>query len=232
MAVSKSADPINGGYWLYAIPASDVAHPWGPDYEKMAVWSDGVYVTGNMINCQNVSCGSFIYEEVRVMAFNKQDLISGAVLRSKIGDLNTPSYISLLPANLRGTPPPAGTPEFFVGESRSMAWDVFKFHVDWTGPGSTFTGPYSVSQTPHAVPLSLVPTPAPGNPIETLDDRALNLVQYRNFSGVESLWVTQAAGTLTTPAPTGMQWAQINVSGGTVGANPVQQQIFNKVTMA
>ena len=51
--------------------------------------------------------------------------------------------------------------------------------------------------------------------------------QYRNISGVESLWVNHTTGTASASTPTGIQWAQINVTGGTVVTTPVQQQIYN-----
>jgi hypothetical protein len=47
-------------------------------------------------------------------------------------------------------------------------------------------------------------------------------VQYRNVGGTESLWVVHNAGT----APVRFQWAQINITGGTIATTPVQQQIF------
>jgi uncharacterized repeat protein (TIGR01451 family) len=49
--------------------------------------------------------------------------------------------------------------------------------------------------------------------------------QYRNISGTESLWVSHTVGS---PLP-GVQWAQINVTGGTVVTTPVQQQIWTNV---
>jgi hypothetical protein len=49
-------------------------------------------------------------------------------------------------------------------------------------------------------------------------------VQYRKVGANESLWVVhnvQTAGGIVTP-----QWAQINVTGGTIATTPVQQQIY------
>ena len=48
--------------------------------------------------------------------------------------------------------------------------------------------------------------------------------QYRNISGTESLWVSHTVGS----APMGVQWAQINVTGGTISPTPVQQQIWTQ----
>jgi hypothetical protein len=53
------------------------------------------------------------------------------------------------------------------------------------------------------------------------------LNQYRSISSTESLWVQHTVGTASASTPTGIQWAQINVTGGTIATTPVQQQIFN-----
>ena len=228
LAVSKTPDPVSGGWWLYGIRADDAAHPWLPDYPKLGIWPDGLYAMANMFDCLNASCSSATYMEVRNYAFNKDDLIAGAALRQKVVDQGATTYFTMLPSNLRGTPPPPGTPNYFVSESQTaFAWQVFKFQVDWVGAGTTFTGPTNVSQTTYVLAASTVATPAPGNTLDTLRERMMNLVQYRNLGGVESLWVSHTTGTTTGATPTGTQWGQINVTGGVVATTPVQQQIFN-----
>jgi hypothetical protein len=52
--------------------------------------------------------------------------------------------------------------------------------------------------------------------------------QYRNLGGTESLWVNHTVRTSST-GPNGIQWAQINVTGGTINTTPVQQQIYGNV---
>jgi hypothetical protein len=228
IAVSKTSNPVTGGWWLYAFRADDATHPWLPDYPKMGIWPDGLYMTANMFDCLNSSCSSATYKEVRVYAFNIVDLVNGAVLRSVVADTSS-SRFSLLPSNYRGTPPPAGTPNYVAGESiASFSWEVFKFQVDYATPAnSTFTGPTNVSQASYVLAADPVPEPAPGNNTDTLADRAMMQAQYRNIAGVESLWVNHTTGTPSASTPTGIQWAQINVTGGTVNTTPVQQQIFN-----
>jgi hypothetical protein len=49
--------------------------------------------------------------------------------------------------------------------------------------------------------------------------------QYTDIGGVESLWVAHTIRTSGT-GPTGIQWAQINVTGGNANTTPVQQQQF------
>jgi hypothetical protein len=227
IAVSKTGNPVTGGYWLYAVRADDALHPWLPDYPKMGVWPDGLYMTANMFDCLTPGCASASYKEVRAYAFNLSDLESGAVLRSVVADLNSTSFFSLLPSNLRGAAPPGGRENLLVSESGTLfAFEVWKFHVVYGGPGSTFTGPTNVSQTTYTVGLPTVPSS--GNNLDALEERMMMQNQYRNLGGTESLWVNHTVRTSST-GPNGIQWAQINVTGGTVNTTPVQQQIYGNV---
>ena len=57
IAVSKTSNPVSGGWWLYAFRADDAAHPWLPDYPKMGIWPDGLYMSANMF-CVTAACGA------------------------------------------------------------------------------------------------------------------------------------------------------------------------------
>jgi hypothetical protein len=221
LAISRSGDPINGGWWFYAIRTDDAAHPWLADYPKMGIWPDGLYMTANMFDDTDT------FQEVRIWAFNRADLYDGLAARMVVADFNKTSYYSLMPSNLRGDAPPAGRPNLLVSESQTAyKFQVFKFHVDYVGGGSTLTGPTKVSQTAYAAPPATVPSP--GNPMDSLGDRVMQWAQYRNFAGTESLWVSHSVRT-SSSGPTGIQWAQINVTGGTVATSPVQQQIYGNL---
>ena len=222
IAVSQTGDPASDGWYFYAVRADDASHPWFPDYPKMGIWPDGLYMTANMFQ------GASTYREVRVWAFNRNDLESGAPLRSVVMDTNSASYFSLLPGNMRtaaGAPPP-GAPNYLVSESQSSwAFEVWKFHVDYSGSGSTFTGPFNVSQATYNGSSGTVPSP--GNSLDSLFDRLMNSAQYSNIGGRESLWVNHTVRCCgTSSSPMGIQWAQLNVTGGAVATTPVQQQVY------
>jgi uncharacterized repeat protein (TIGR01451 family) len=221
IAVSKTANPVTGGWWLFAVRTDDATHPWFADYPKMGIWPDGLYMTANMF------LGTGTFQEVRVWAFNRADLESGSAPRNVIIDLNTNAYFSLLPSNLRGAAPPAGRENLLVSESENTYdFEVFKFHVDYFGMGSVFSGPTSVSQTHYTTASSTVPSPA--NNLDSLEERLMMQAQYRNINGVESLWVNHTVKT-SSSGPNGIQWAQINVTGGTISTTPVQQQIYGNL---
>ena len=63
IAVSKTSNPVTGGWWLYGFRADDAAHPWLPDYPKMGIWPDGLYMSANMFDCLNAGCGSATAKE-------------------------------------------------------------------------------------------------------------------------------------------------------------------------
>ena len=220
IAVSKTSDPVSGGWWMYAIRTDDAAHPWFADYPKMGIWPDGLYMTANMFQGNT-------FREVRVWAFNRSDLESGAAVRNVVVDLGTTTRFSLLPSNMRTAvgAPPGGTPNLLVAESESLfAFEVFKVHVDYSGSGSTFTGPTNVSQASYTVAPSTVPSP--GNALDSLSERLMMQAQYTNIGGNESLWVNHTVRCCGASSPAGIQWAQLNVTGGTVAATPVQQQLY------
>ncbi|MEO8476343.1 MAG: calcium-binding protein [Actinomycetota bacterium] len=226
VAVSKTANPVTGGWWLYAIRADDAIHPYLPDYPKMGIWPDGLYMSANMYDCLNSSCSSATYMGVRAWAFDRTVMEAGGALQGVVFDTDA-TYFSMLPSNLRGTAPPSGTPNYFVSESSSSTFQVFKFHVDWTTPGSsTFTGPTDVTHASYSTAGgAVVPQPDTAVKLDSLEDRLMMQAQYRNISGTESLWVAHTVGNV----PVGIQWAQIDVTGSTVSTTPVQQQIWRNV---
>jgi len=221
IAVSKTSDPVNGGWFFYPIRTDDASHPWLPDYPKMAIWPDGLYMTANMFQGNT-------YKEARVWAFNRSDLEAGVPVRNVVADLGTTQYFSLMPSNMRTAvgAPPSGRENLLVSESQTQfAFEVWKFHVDYSGSGSTFTGPTNVSQSSYDFSLPYtVPTPA--NSLDALFDRIMMQSQYSNLGGAESLWVNHTVRCCGATSPMGIQWAQLNVTGGTVATTPVQQQLY------
>lgn len=223
-AVSKTSDPVSGGWWKYAYLAQDASSNF-PDYPKGGVWTDGFYFSANMFGS-----GGGTFKGVRLYAFDRLAMESGT-LRAATKDYAYPAndVFTVLPANLRGTLPPAGRNEFFVSESVvAFRFDVWTASPDYGTGVLTVTGPSIVSQTTYTAAAD--PVASPRNNIDTLSDRGMVQAQYRNLNGVESLWFNHTTGTTSASTPTGSQWAQINVTGGTAVSPPVQQQIFNNGT--
>jgi len=88
IAVSKTADPVSGGWWQYALQA----HPsYLHDYPKLAVWPDAYYMSANLFDLFNGGT-AYTWQGVRVWALNRDDMIAGASsVRSVYFDLSPSS---------------------------------------------------------------------------------------------------------------------------------------------
>ena len=225
MAVSQTGDPVSGGWYFY--PWQTAAGGKIPDYPKLGVWPDGIYMSANVFN--TTGAGSF--QNVQTWAFNRAEMETGgtahAVSFSLPSQIAGSTIFSLLPSNLRnnGSSLPAGTSNYFASlwapTNRVRVW---KFHVDYAVPAnSTFTGPTAVT----IATFNPGPATAPeqtGNNLDTLAPRAMMQNQYQNVGGTESIWLTHTVGNGAAPNVAQIRWYQLDVTGGTiVTAAPVQQ---------
>ncbi|HYK96123.1 MAG TPA: fibronectin type III domain-containing protein [Candidatus Dormibacteraeota bacterium] len=232
IAVSKSGDPVSGGWNYYSIHLTDGLQ----DYPKFGIWPDGIYMSANMFDYS--AAGS--YHNVRVWALDKARMYAGQA--ASVITFDAPATVvqggtlcdvfTLLPSDARaqtGTPP-AGRPNLFASTwCPSNGVLVWKFHVDWTTPGnSTFTGPTTSSTGSSWSPgPDLVPAKN-GNDVDTLGSRTMAQNHYTNLNGVESLWDSHTvAGADGTQAA--VRWYQVPVTGGTVGS-ALQASTFNPDT--
>ena len=221
-AVSRTGDPLTGGWYFYSLQTTDNF----PDYPKLGVWPDGLYLTANLFRGNN-------FRNVRVWALDKAQMYAGAVATSVLFNLPSTtqgaSIFTGLPSTyhtVTGTPP-AGRPNFI-----SVVWSaklarVWKFHVDWNNPSSsTLTGPSNVTLASWGIAPSSVPAKN-GNSLDTLRERLMVQSQYTNIGGVESLWLTHTVANPSSSALAAPRWYQLNVSGGNiVTSGPLQQSTF------
>jgi len=228
MAVSKTGDPVNGGWYFYAWRTESGSTL--PDYPKLGVWPDGIYMSANDF----ASTGSQSYQNAQVWAFDRQAMEAGNpnaqgvsfTLPRTVGGV---SVFSLLPSNARAVTgaPPAGSPNYFASIYGSYAIRVWKFHVDWTTPSnSTFTGPTNAGISTFNVGPSDVPE-KDGNNLDTLSYRLMMQNQYTNIGGRESLWLTHTVGNGGVPNVAQVRWYELPVTGGTIAASPRQQSTWS-----
>ena len=215
-AVSKTGDPVSGGWNFYSINTTGGLG----DYPKLSIWTDGIYMSANMFG---YSAGA-AFQNPRVFAFNKMQMYAGAPT-VQVVTFNAPaSDFTLLPSNARlqaGTPP-AGTPAYFVSTWQFLnSVSVYKFHVDWARIGnSTFTGPDSPLAATSWPNASVANAPSlGGNSLDVLQIRAMMQNQYSNIGGVESLWTTHTVRRANTTGFAAPRWYQVDVTGGTVAPN-------------
>jgi hypothetical protein len=125
---------------------------------------------------------------------------------------------SLLPSDLDGsTLPPSGARNYFASLADSSHLNLFQFHADFTQPAnSSFAGPVPIAVAPFsevcqgALVVACIPEPPPGERLDSLGDRLMFRLAYRNFGDHESL---VANHTITGGAFAGVRWYEIRSPG-------------------
>ncbi|MGA2001516.1 MAG: discoidin domain-containing protein [Terriglobales bacterium] len=231
LAVSKSGDPVAGGWNFYSISSTS---GFG-DYPKFGIWPDGLYMSANMFGFG--AGGSF--QNVRVWAFNKAQMYAGEPAVQVLSFDAPSAEFTLLPSNARlqtGTPP-AGSPNYFAVVWQFLnAVSVYKFHVNWTSTStSTFSGPFT-SLTPtwwaQYLNSSATTVPSPANRLDSLYPRLMVQNQYTNLGGAESLWTSHTVGagnptSNVTSAQAAVRYYQVKVTGGNVEASATQSFTYS-----
>jgi hypothetical protein len=216
-AVSMTGDPVTGGWNFYSIEVTDGLN----DYPKLAVWTDGIYMSANIFGYPSGAP----FQSSRVWAFNKAQMYAGSPTVQIVQfDMGAGDF-TVVPSSARlqtGTPP-AGRPNLFISTSNFLnAVSVYKFHVDWNSISlSTFTGPdipISATSWPNSLPAN-VPQSGTAQLLDTLSNRAMVQNQYSNFAGTESLWVPHTVRRGNTTGFAAPRWYQVDVTGGAVAAN-------------
>jgi len=241
IAVSQTSDPT-GAYFRYAISTGNNF----PDYPKGGMWPDAYYFsTREFLNgSQFVGVGAYALDRAQALAGNPNPTIVGFLAPPN------PAYVvgdGLLPSDLDGmTPPPVGSPNFFVGSqddngpygAPSDGLTFWKFHYDPNTPGnSTFMMTTTLPTQPFNSILGLcggtrncIPQPSTTNRIDHLGyrQRPLFRLAYRNFGDHESLVTNQSvsAGTGPNGEVSGIRWWELRDPNG---ATPV---IFQEGTYA
>src|SRR5205807_9543012 len=91
------------------------------------------------------------------------------------------------------------------------------FHVDWTTPAnSTITGPTTLATAAYTLPCggtggTCVPQTGTTQQLDTLGDRLMYRLEYRNFGDHESLVVSHS---VTAGSSLGERWYELRVGSG------------------
>ena len=206
VAVSTSPD-ATGSYYRYAFSYGTTQFN---DYPKLGVWPDGYYVSYNIFNNGQTFAGS------KVCAMDRAKMLVGdASATQQCFQLST-AYGGLLPSDLDGTtPPPAGAPNPFLnfGLNSLNRW---QFHVDWANAAnSSFAGPTAIPVSSFSAACSgggtCIPQPNTTQKLDSLADRLMYRLAYRNFGDHESLVVNHS---VTAGTSVGVRWYEIRNPNG------------------
>jgi len=211
IAVSQTSDPL-GPYYRYSF-----AYTFLNDYPKFGVWPDAYYATHNMFE---ETTSGWIFRGAKACAYDRSRMMQGL---SATQQCFNASAGSLLPSDLDGaTPPPAGSPNYLLnfGSNRLNLW---KFHVDWANAAnSTFVGPTVLAVAPFSTACngggSCVPQPGTSQMLDSLGDRLMYRLAYRNFGDHDSLVVNHSVavvgGSGKGSGSVGLRWYELRNPGG------------------
>jgi hypothetical protein len=202
VAVSTTPD-ATGSFFHYAFPQSNGL----PDYPKWGVWVDGYYQHQNVFGGPN-GFGS------EPCAYDRNSMLKGN-LNAKQVCFFAPTIFDdgMLPADIDspGILPAAGQPELYLGSidntpPTSNVIYAYLFHANFSDPKkSTFTG--FGGTLPISVPIftlscggagfgDCVPQKANGSLLESIGDRLLYRLAYRNFGDHQSWLVVHDVTTV------------------------------------
>ncbi|HVN14829.1 MAG TPA: hypothetical protein VMT73_03735, partial [Anaerolineales bacterium] len=212
VAVSKTPDPVNGGWYQYSFLISTNKVN---DHPKLAIWPDGYYIVFNELDPATQA-----FKGEGIAAFERQKMLQGQSAEYYSVDLKqsfpTSNLHDMLFADLDGTPPAAGTPAYLAqvndgstGNDQLEVWQV----VSNFGTGA----PAQIGQTKFiSVPdfsssfcsgAVCIPQPGTTQKLNPISAGLMNRLQYRYQGGESYLVVDQTVNVGSNQA--GIRWYQL-----------------------
>jgi hypothetical protein len=185
IAISTTSD-ATGPWYRYALEwTSDSL----PDYPKLGTWPDAYYMSFNMF------FAGILFVGPQVCALERDKMLQDLDASVQCFNVGTGAS-SLLPSDLDGsTAPPAGSPNFFLGLG-SNSVNLYRFHVDWVNTGNTsFAGPIGISVAGFSEACgggTCIPQLGTTQQLDSIGDRLMYRLAYRNFGDHESLVATHS----------------------------------------
>jgi hypothetical protein len=228
IAVSQTPDPT-GAWYRYGFQISNNKLN---DYPKFAVWPDGYYMSVNQFNQASLSWGG-----AGAVVFERDKMLLGQPARAVYFDLYStdPNLGGMLPSDLDGPAPPAGTPNYFA-QIDDNAWgypadqmEIWKFQTNWNQPtSSTFTLARILSTASFDANMcggsrNCIPQPG-GTKVDAIADRLMFRLQYRNF-GTHQTMVTNHTVDVNGADLAGIRWYELRDTGA--GWNIYQQGTYS-----
>lgn len=219
IAVSKTNN-ATGAYFRYSFTFGTTL----PDYPKFGVWPDAYYASYNIF-------GPTSFMGAKVCAYNRTSMLAGTKGTAVCFQRSTSDF-SFLPSDLDGaTPPPAGTPNFFLELATATTLKLFKFHVNFSG-GSTFSGPTTLTVASYSEACgggTCIPQSGTTQKLDSLGDRLMFRLAYRKLSSQESLLVSHSVRPSSGPV-SGVRWYEIRNPSTTPSV--FQQGTFTSSSLA
>src|SRR5271166_2213703 len=226
VAISTTPD-ATGTYYRFAYP-----QPGFPDYPKWGIWSDAYYQSQN-----NFGPSGSSYVGAYACAYERAKMLVGDSTAKQICFQTGIYDDSLLPADLDsvGTPPPSGQQELFLGSIDNGVPYIsqYLFHVDFKTPSnSTFTGLGGSMPIAGVAHFDLacggagacIPQRGVSDLLDSLGDRLMYRLAYRNFSGDHQAWLVSHS--VTAGSSVGERWYEFRAPENSTSLSVYQQGTF------
>ena len=203
VAVSQTSD-ATGAYNVYAFGYGTTQFN---DYPKLGVWNNAYYVTYNIFTNGQTFAGP------KLCAFDRTSMLAGAAATQICFQLST-NFGGVLPADLDGsTAPPAGSPEYFV-DFNTNSLDIFTIsNPNFTNGTATLGGPVNIAVAPFTPACNggtCIPQLGTSQRLDSLADRLMYRLAYRNFGDHEALVVNHS---ITSGSSAAIRWYEIRSPG-------------------
>ncbi|MGH6794547.1 MAG: hypothetical protein ACREDH_04960 [Methylocella sp.] len=205
-AVSTSSD-YTGQFYRYAFSPTT----YFPDYPKLGIWPDGYYMSIDLYTGLGFG-GKF--QGVMVCAFERLAMLAGGAANAICPPPLPPDFAHLLPSDLDGnTLPPAGSPNYFLNFGTNSL-NLWKFHVvDFAAGTWTLTGPTNIPVAKFTEACGggiCIPQAETNRLLDSLGDRPMYRLAYRNFGDHESLVANHSVSMMTNAGSSvGVRWYEL-----------------------
>ena len=224
--VSKTSDPVSGGWWFYGF-----ATPAVPDYPHCGVWNNAYVCTVN-----ESGTGAKVY------VFDRANMLNGATARAaqrftSVAKLSGYGFQALTPASFMGTTamPASAAPilarhnddEAHAGTGANTTADfidLYQLNIDWNTPANS-----NIATLPRIQitefnswfrdysSFATVPQPGSTSLLDPIREVILNLMTYRNMGSYETIVGTfatnQNAARSGTTVDSGVRWFELRRTG-------------------
>ena len=204
IAVSTTNSPL-GSYFRYTISFSSVSPSGFNDYGKVGVWPDAYYTSYNMFGGSpagsNTGAGLCASDRTKMLAGDASATTICAPIAFYAGGAG------FLPADVDGSTLPTDLTQggIFMRQSTAPALRILKLKANFAASTVTLTNGFGGASGSYVeIPLptttracnggggTCVAQPGTTTLLDTLGDRLMYRLAYRNRAGVDSLIVTQS----------------------------------------
>ncbi len=214
IAVSTTSDPT-GTYFAYYYTFGSTL----PDYPKFGVWP--TTTNSAYLATFNQFVNGATFTGAALCAYDRTALLAGAASPAQI--CYTISDASYLPSDLDGSTAPAnGTPGYFVTYETLSSLRAYQLAPNFASPGSS-----TLTQVSPDLPVTAfselcgggtcVPQSGTNNQLDSLGDRPMYRLAYRNFGDHQALVFNHSV-------TTGVRWYELRAATGAGAAYSVYQQ--------